>query len=224
MLRASIDIRAVGRYTVNPKPCSSVPHVVESTLSLTSRARDAHGQTASSKHANNRVETPNHPSLSLCFVCLGVAPVSIGSLKTDFTNIPPGTKLTVGSILFKILELPDETVVLEAATNGRGAGEQLQTQMAAKPAAAEAKRATVASAGSGGGDGGGEGDSFSRIEMRVGKITKVCCGVVPVVRDVVQTSLKKKNCVLEFAWGYMVFRGCERRHARLVYGDLFELV
>ena len=50
----------------------------------------------------------------------------IGSLKADFTNIPPGSKLTVGSILFNMLELPEEAAAPEASPGAApAAGEQL---------------------------------------------------------------------------------------------------
>lgn len=108
----------------------------------------------------------------------GLAPVPIGSLKTDFTNIPPGTRLTVGSILFSKLELPPETNA--AVIAACGAEEQLKTRPAAAPAAASARANGEAANEKGNGKvegrGGGEAaseDSFSRIEIRVGRITKV---------------------------------------------------
>lgn len=88
----------------------------------------------------------------------------ISTLKSDFTNIPAGTKVTVGSILFGMLELPEEVVATDAAP--AGTGERLQTQAVARPAAA-------AVADGGGGGHVGEGDPFSRIEIKVGRITKV---------------------------------------------------
>lgn len=105
--------------------------------------------------------------------------MSICSLKTDFTNIPPGTKLTVGSILFKILDLPEEAGESEAPAK-QVTGEKLQIQTAARPAVAAARGAAIAAAGCGGG--GGEEDSFSRIEIRVGRITKVCAADIGAVR------------------------------------------
>ncbi|CAM9158865.1 unnamed protein product [Ectocarpus sp. 8 AP-2014] len=101
------------------------------------------------------------------FEKLGLPPVPIASLKPDFSNIPAGTKVTVGSILFGMLDLPDEVAAVPAAPGG--AGEQLQTQKAAKPAAV-----AMANGGGSGGAGGGEaeGDPFSRIEIKVGRITK----------------------------------------------------
>lgn len=90
--------------------------------------------------------------------CAGLAPVAIGSLKADFTNIPAGTKLTVGSILFKMLELPPEPAQTDAAP--KGTGTQLQTPEAASPTREGESRE-------------GQGDSFSNIDIRVGKITKV---------------------------------------------------
>lgn len=106
------------------------------------------------------------------------------SLKTDFTNIPAGTKVTVGSILFGMLDLPEEVVATEAAPGG--AGEQLQTKSAAGPAAtangggaapSEAKASAKANGKKQGAQGGGgeeaPGDAFSRIDIRVGRITKV---------------------------------------------------
>lgn len=103
----------------------------------------------------------------------GLPPVPIASLKPDFSNIPAGTKVTVGSILFGMLDLPDEVAASPAAPSG--AGEQLQTQKAAKPAAV-----AVANGGGNGGAGGGEaeGDPFSRIEIKVGRITKASRGRV----------------------------------------------
>lgn len=90
--------------------------------------------------------------------CAGHAPVAIGSLKADFTNIPAGTKLTVGSILFKMLELPPESAQTDAAPKGTGA--QLQTPASVRPTREGESRQ-------------GQGDSFSNIDIRVGKITKV---------------------------------------------------
>lgn len=105
----------------------------------------------------------------------------IGSLKADFNNIPPGTKLTVGSILFSMLDLPEEVAAPESNPGAApAAGEQLQTQSAAKrsPDSSGASgtapaSGSVANGGGAGAAGGGEGDSFSRIEIRVGRITKV---------------------------------------------------
>lgn len=109
----------------------------------------------------------------------------ISSLKADFTNFPPGTKVTVGSILFGMLELPEEVAATAAAPGG--SGEQLQTQAAATPAPAAANGGGGASTSSkakakakpkpktkpatGGQE--AEGDPFSRIDIRVGRITKV---------------------------------------------------
>ena len=96
----------------------------------------------------------------------------IGSLKADFTNIPPGTKLTVGSILFNMLDLPEGVAVTDAAAPG--SGEQLQTKSAAKRAPASNGVAPASGSAAKVGEAGeGEGDSFSRIEIRVGRITKV---------------------------------------------------
>lgn len=75
----------------------------------------------------------------------------------------------MGSILFGMLDLPDEVAAIPAAPGG--AGEQLQTHKAAKPAAV----AVANGGGSGSGGAGGEeaeGDPFSRIEIKVGRITK----------------------------------------------------
>lgn len=117
-----------------------------------------------------------HPLARSSSTPAGVAPVPIGALKTDFTNIPVGTKLTVGSILFKMLDLPEEasSAASEAVSALQGVGEQLQTRKAAGPSAAKpngngpAKRTGGAEAT--------EGDSFSRIEIRVGRISKVRTG------------------------------------------------
>lgn len=105
----------------------------------------------------------------------------ISSLKADFTNFPAGTKVTVGSILFGMLELPEEVVEKTEAAPG-GSGEQLQTQAAAGPAPAaangvggtstsKAKSKPKPKQAAGGQE--AEGDPFSRIEMKVGRITKV---------------------------------------------------
>lgn len=108
----------------------------------------------------------------------------ISSLKADFTNFPAGTKVTVGSILFGMLDLPEEVAAAAAAPGS--SGEQLQTQAAASPAAAVANGGGSESTSSskpkskpkpkpkpaaGGQEVGG--DPFSRIEMRVGRIVKV---------------------------------------------------
>lgn len=107
----------------------------------------------------------------------------IGSLKADFTNIPPGTKLTVGSILFSMLDLPEETAAAEANPGAAPvAGEQTKSAAKQSPDSSYASgtapaSGSVAIAGGSeaeaGAAGSGEGDSFSRIEMRVGRITKV---------------------------------------------------
>ena len=123
-----------------------------------------------------------HADISTRGLLAGLAPVPIGSLKADFTNFPAGTKVTVGSILFGMLELPEEAAATAAAPGG--SGEQLQTQAAASPAPAAANGATAskakskpkpkpkaAAAGGGGQEAGG--DPFSRIEIKVGRITKV---------------------------------------------------
>lgn len=103
----------------------------------------------------------------------------IGALKDDFTNIPAGSKLTVGSILFNMLDLPPEEEAVSTAA--AGAGEQLQIQTAGG-SSATSNGGAVASApkskkppkgASLGNSGELEGDSFSRIEIRVGRIVKV---------------------------------------------------
>lgn len=108
----------------------------------------------------------------------------IGSLKDDFTNIPEGTKLIVGSILFQKLELPSEA---NAAPACNGKGEQAQPKTVASPGASAgvarsggdtAKVAKgVSSEGTGKPGANGEGDSFTRIDIRVGRVTKVRLGV-----------------------------------------------
>lgn len=105
----------------------------------------------------------------------------ICSLKPDFTNLPAGTRVTVGSILFGMLELPEEVAAPESAPGG--SGEQLQTQAAASPAPAVANGGGGATASSkpkskpkpkpAAGGQEAAGDPFSRIEIKVGRITKV---------------------------------------------------
>lgn len=81
-----------------------------------------------------------------------------------------------------MLELPEEVAATDAAA--AGTGEQLQTQAAAAPAAAAVANGGGAPAPSKpkakakakpaqGVAEGAEGDPFSRIEIKVGKITKV---------------------------------------------------
>lgn len=99
----------------------------------------------------------------------------IDLLKTDFTNIPKGTKLTVGSILFSKLELPTEEPATSAPVSGQG--EQLTTRKVSRPGGAGGEAAEPAASSGTGGRGAteeaAEGDSFTRIEIRVGRITKV---------------------------------------------------
>ncbi len=145
----------------------------------------------------------------------GLPPIPIGSLKTDFTNVPAGTKITVGSILFGMLELPEEAVATDAAAVGTG--EQLQTQAAAAPAAAAVAnggsgpatskpkaKAKAKPAQSGGGGEGAEGDPFSRIEIKVGRITKV--GRV------------NQRHVIPSAWKGAVCQICQRIYQRIEAG------
>lgn len=95
----------------------------------------------------------------------------------------------MGSILFSILDLPEEAAAPPPIA-AQGAGEQLKTRAVAGPSAGVSNGGAGVD-GSGGAPksgkgaskkapkrvGGGEGseqegDSFSRIEIRVGKITK----------------------------------------------------
>lgn len=109
----------------------------------------------------------------------------IDSLSTGFDNIPPGTALTVGSILFSKLDLPEVSSAPTAAPATNGAGEQLQTERSSRSTAPKGSVGGDAPAGGkgrGNGSGGGAGgaaadasDSFSRIEIRVGRIEKVIC-------------------------------------------------
>lgn len=121
---------------------------------------------------------------SVWVLLAGAAPMAIGSLKADFNNIPPGSKLTVGSILFSMLDLPEEVAAPEPNPGAApAAGEQLQTQSAGKRSQTQSGSSgasgtapasgSVANGGGAGAAGLGEGDSFSRIEIRVGRITKV---------------------------------------------------
>eukprot|EP00752_Nemacystus_decipiens_P011387 g10117.t1 len=171
------------------------------------------------------------------FEKLGLAPAPISSLKADFTNFPAGTKVTVGSILFGMLDLPEEVAATAVAPGG--SGEQLQTQAAASPGPA------VANGGGGGGAsstsskpkpkpkpkpaGGGqeaEGDPFSRIEIKVGRITKVWnhetadrlyCEEIDVGEGEPRAiaSGLREHCTLEEMQGRLVLVVCNLRPARL---------
>ncbi|CAM9485685.1 unnamed protein product, partial [Hapterophycus canaliculatus] len=155
------------------------------------------------------------------FEKLGLSPVPTSSLKTDFTNIPSGTKVTVGSILFGMLDLPEEVVAPQAAPEG--AGEQLQTKAAAGPAAAGAAAAGKTQGGAGE---EAQGDAFSRIEMRVGRITKVWnhesadrlyCEEIDVGEDAPRqiASGLREHCTLEEMQGRLVLVVCNLRPAKL---------
>lgn len=120
---------------------------------------------------------PPRFSFSLPYRMAGLAPLPIGALRSDFTNIPAGTRLTVGSILYKKLDLPEE----EPST-ALGTGEQRPTSAVSKPAAVangdeesgrrkELKGGTRANGGETRPD--PAQDSFTRMDIRVGRITKV---------------------------------------------------
>lgn len=92
----------------------------------------------------------------------------------------------MGSILFNKLDLPTETPPL-APSNGTGQGPQAElATISGGSAKAKGKakgnsnakqgvsNGTGGVAAKGGEDSEGEGASFTRIEIRVGRITKVC--------------------------------------------------
>lgn len=117
-----------------------------------------------------------HPMLLPPSRAAGLPPVPIGLLKADFTNIPEGTKLTVGSILFQKLDLPTEA---GTAATCNGQETKAQTKPANGAGASKAARAATGAAKGAGGvpvDAKGaseEGDSFTRIDIRVGRIVQV---------------------------------------------------
>ncbi|CAM9458655.1 unnamed protein product [Discosporangium mesarthrocarpum] len=114
------------------------------------------------------------------FEKLGTPPIPIRDLRSDFQNIPPGNRLTTGSILFKKLDLPEVEKNPAPATggggDGAGAGETGTGGEKGKGKVGGGNGEGENGSGKGGGKEGADPDdqdNFTRIDIRVGRITKV---------------------------------------------------
>jgi len=95
------------------------------------------------------------------FERLGAGPVAAGGLRADFYNLPPGTQTKMGDVLFKKIEMGEETDALKSG--GAGKKEKSGTKGGGKGKAKGADEVVLDPAQ----------PDFSKIELKVGRIVKV---------------------------------------------------
>jgi methionyl-tRNA synthetase len=99
------------------------------------------------------------------FTKLNTAPVVVGTLKNDFYNLSPGTPVTLGDILFKKIEIPEETstptnssaAVTPTSGSNKGKGVPSAKKVAAAEEAPDDPNQPI----------------ISKLDLRVGRIVKV---------------------------------------------------